>query len=130
MELSEVRRVHDRIVVAPGAPRDPESLTDLDHVLTARWAAFRAPPSGLRHARAEHGPWPLQEARLVELDGQLLTSAGLPPPDREPIIQWSPGVEVRFGRPSRICPPLSRRRSSVWCPRWPRTALTRRNLHV
>ena len=96
------RGASTRIVVEPGAPRDPDSLTDLDHFLTARWAAFSAPHSGLRHARAAHEPWPLREARLVELDDHLLTAAGLPSPEGEPIVQWSPGVAVRFGWPSRV----------------------------
>lgn len=93
------RGASTRIVIEPGDSRDPATLTDLDHFLTARWAAFSAPPSGLRHARVAHEPWPLQDARVVELDDHLLTAVGLPPPTGEPIVQSSPGVEVRFGWP-------------------------------
>jgi len=96
------RGASTRIVVEPGERRPAASLTDLDHFLTARWAAFSAPPSGLRHARAAHEPWPIHDARVVELDDHLLEAAGLPPPEGEPITQWSPGVEVRFGWPTRV----------------------------
>ena len=37
----------------------PTSCTELDHFLTARWALFSAPRSGLHHALAVHEPWPL-----------------------------------------------------------------------
>lgn len=99
------RGASTRITVEPGERRPAAALSDLDHFLTARWAAFSAPRSGLRHARAAHDPWPIHDARLVELDDHLLTAAGLPPPAGEPIAQWSPGVEVRFGWPQRVAEP-------------------------
>ena len=96
------RGASTRIIIEPGEARDPATLTDLDHFLTARWAAYSAPRSGLRHARAAHQPWPLREARVVELDDHLLEAVGLPRPTGEPIVQWSPGVEVRFGWPEPV----------------------------
>ncbi len=96
------RGASTRIVVAPGEPRPTATLSELDHFLTARWAVFSAPRSGLRRARAAHDPWPLQDAEVVELDDHLLTAAGLPPPSGAPIAHWSPGVEVRFGWPARV----------------------------
>jgi uncharacterized protein YqjF (DUF2071 family) len=32
-------------------------------------------------------------------DGHLVTAAGLPPPGGEPLVHYSPGVDVRIGRP-------------------------------
>lgn len=77
-------------------------LTELDHFLTARWALFSAPVTGLRHARAFHEPWPLHRATVVQCDDQLIEAAGLPAPAEAPIAHWSPSVTVRIGWPSRI----------------------------
>jgi uncharacterized protein YqjF (DUF2071 family) len=29
----------------------------------------------------------------------MLTDAGLPPPEGQPLVHWSPGVDVRMGAP-------------------------------
>ena len=76
-------------------------LTELDHFLTARWALFSAPRSGLHHARAFHDPWPLHRGVVRHLDDQLVEAAGLPRPVGEPLVHWSPSVEVRIGWPER-----------------------------
>ena len=77
-------------------------LTELDHFLTARWALFSAPRSGLRHARAAHDPWPLHRGRVVSLRDELVVAAGLPEPAGEPLVHHSPSVEVRIGWPTRV----------------------------
>ena len=89
-------------MVDVGDPFSPHDLVELDHFLTARWSLFSAPRSGLRHALAEHEPWPLHRARVVTWHDELVTAAGLPRPDGEPIAHYSPTVEVRIGWPSRI----------------------------
>lgn len=76
-------------------------LSELDHYLTARWALHSAPRSGLRHARAFHEPWPLYRAEVRRLDDQLIAAAGLPQPTDDPIVHWSPSVEVRIGWPQQ-----------------------------
>jgi uncharacterized protein len=35
------------------------------------------------------------------LDDHLLTAAGLPAPEGEPLVHYSPGVDVTIGRPER-----------------------------
>jgi uncharacterized protein len=35
------------------------------------------------------------------VDDQLLTATGLPAPDGEPLVHYSPGVDVAIGRPER-----------------------------
>ena len=89
-------------VIEIGDPFRPEELTELDHFLTARWALFSAPRSGLRHALAVHEPWPLHRARVVDLHDELVAAAGLPQPTGEPLVHYSPTVAVRIGWPSRI----------------------------
>lgn len=77
-------------------------LRELDHFLTARWALFSAPRSGLHYARAFHHPWPLHRCHLVHLRDDLVTAAGLPPPVGQPLVHYSPSVEVRIGWPSPV----------------------------
>ena len=89
-------------IVDIGRPYESGELASLDHFLTARWALFSAPPSGLRHARAFHDAWPLHRAALVHLDDSLVAAAGLPCPRGEPLVHYAPSVEVRIGWPSRV----------------------------
>jgi uncharacterized protein len=85
-----------------GEPFASEELTELDHYLTARWALFSAPRSGLHQARAFHDPWPLHRARLVELGDTLVTAAGLPNPEGVPLVHYAPSVRVRIGWPTSV----------------------------
>jgi uncharacterized protein YqjF (DUF2071 family) len=50
-------------------------------------------------ARAEHQPWPLHRADAVTVDDALVTAAGLAAPQGTPLVHYSPGVDVRIGRP-------------------------------
>lgn len=93
------RGARSRAHIAIGDRFQPHELTPLDHFLTARWALFSAPRSGLHHARAFHAPWPLQRATVLELDDELVRSAGLPEPRGLPLVHYSPSVEVRIGWP-------------------------------
>jgi hypothetical protein len=65
--------------------------------------------SGARHsgarqrlARACHLPWPLHQAEARGVDDGLVTAAGLPPPQGQPLVLYSPGVDVRIGRPEPL----------------------------
>ena len=81
---------------------DASELTELDHFLTARWALYSSPWTGLHHARAQHDRWPLYRARLTHVHDELLLAAGLPEPRGEPLVHYSPSVEVRIGWPRRL----------------------------
>ena len=71
--------------------------------LTARWGLISATRTGrLRYAPVDHPPWELRQADLLHLDDHLVAAAGLPHPDRPPLVMWSPGVDVRVGRPIRL----------------------------
>jgi uncharacterized protein YqjF (DUF2071 family) len=91
-----------RAVIEIGERFEPGELTERDHFLTARWGLFSAPRSGLHHARAFHDPWPLHRGRALELHDELVVAAGLPAPVDEPIVHWSPSVEVRIGWPGKL----------------------------
>lgn len=96
------RGARSTVVVAVGDPFRPAELTELDHFLTARWALFSAPRSGLRHALAAHDPWPLCRAEAIEVDDELVAAAGLPRPDEAPLLHHSASVEVRIGWPTKV----------------------------
>jgi uncharacterized protein YqjF (DUF2071 family) len=84
-----------------GDPYEPSELRDLDHLLTAKWILFSASGSRRRFARAWHAPWPLHHAKALECHDELVEAAGLPTPHGDPLVHYSPGVEVRIGRPER-----------------------------
>lgn len=90
-----------RVAISRGEAFDAEELTGLDHFLTARWVVFSRWGERYMFARAEHPPWPLHRGEVLELDDQLVTAAGLPAPLGQPLVHYSPGVDVRIGPPER-----------------------------
>jgi uncharacterized protein len=93
------RTVTSQVRVRAGARYEPAALTDRDHFLTARWMLFSVLAGRLFFARAQHPPWPLHRADAVTVDDSLITAAGLPAPHGPPLMHYSPGVDVRIGRP-------------------------------
>jgi uncharacterized protein YqjF (DUF2071 family) len=74
----------------------------LDHWLTGRWRAYSGVAGQLVTVPVQHQPWPLWDASLVNLEQPLLTAAGLPEPEDAPLLQYSPGVDVRLGTPHPV----------------------------
>lgn len=75
--------------------------TPLEHFLTARWALHSSFFGRTLHLPNAHPRWPLHRAELLECDEDLVTAGGLPAPGGAPVsVLYSPGVPVRFGRPS------------------------------
>src|SRR5215212_6452127 len=87
---------HD-ISVRPGDPC--ASPSELDHWLTGRWRAYSTIAGRLTKVPVQHQPWPLWDAEVVELEQTLLGAAGLPEPAGDPLVHYSPGVDVRLGVP-------------------------------
>jgi uncharacterized protein YqjF (DUF2071 family) len=56
----------------------------------------------------DHEPWSLHSATLLDLDDDLVQSAGLPRPEGDPILLYSPGVSTTVYSLERIRPPISR----------------------
>lgn len=84
-----------RIVIRPGDPiPDPD---EREVFLTARWRLY-AYRRRLLAADVEHPRWPLQRARVQQLDETLLRAAGLPDPVGEPLAHYSPGTAVLTDR--------------------------------
>ncbi len=72
---------------------------ELSLFLTARWGLFSRFHGGrTAWAPVDHGPWPLHRAELLDLHDDLVEVAGLRV-EGPPHVLWSPGVDVRIGRP-------------------------------
>ncbi|MCB0962540.1 MAG: DUF2071 domain-containing protein, partial [Acidimicrobiales bacterium] len=69
--------------------------------LSARWALGTRFGRRLMWADVDHPPWPLHRAEVLDWDETLIAAAGLPAPEGEPHVLWSPGVEVRIALPHR-----------------------------
>jgi uncharacterized protein len=95
------RSAASRVQISVGARFRADELDRRDHFLTARWILFSSSGTWHRLARAYHQPWPLYRAQVQAVDDQLIVAAGLPRPDGEPLAHYSPGVDVRIGRPER-----------------------------
>ena len=91
------------ITVEVGDPLGRGELGEFDHYLTARWQLYTTLGPVLARSTVEHEPWPLHRAVVRELESNLLTAAGLPAPEGEPLVHWSPGVHTRISalRPLR-----------------------------
>jgi len=92
--VSEVR-------IRIGEPYEPAGLGDRDHFLTARWRLYSVFAGRQLSARAEHQPWPLYRAEALAVTDGLIPAAGLPAPAGDPLVHYSPGVDVRIGLPER-----------------------------
>lgn len=71
----------------------------LEAFLSARWALGSTFLGRRLWAEVDHPSWMLHRADLLHLDQSVISAAGLPAPIGEPVVLWSPGVEVRIGRP-------------------------------
>lgn len=96
------RGAQTKVVVAVGrrVVRD-DARADF---LTARFGLHTTRLGRTLYLPNTHTAWPLVEARLVELDDELLAAAGLPglaarPPDS---VLFSSGVRTQFGSPRLV----------------------------
>ena len=90
-----------RIRVVVGDPIPAGQVSELEHFLTARWMLFSVIGGRRTAARVCHLRWPLYRATAPLVDDQLIAAAGLPQPEGEPLVHYSPGVDVAIGRPER-----------------------------
>jgi len=80
-----------------------EDQTELDVFLTARWGLHGTLLGRTVWHPNWHLPWQLHEARLVELQDDLVAAAGIEVkgmPDVD--VRWSGGVQTVFGPPQPI----------------------------
>jgi uncharacterized protein len=85
-----------QITVEVGPALRPDELGEFDHYLTARWQLYTTLGPLLARSTVEHEPWPLHRAVVRELETDLVAAAGLPAPEGDPVVHWSPGVHTRI----------------------------------
>ena len=78
--------------------------TALERFLTARFGLHTRALGRTWWVPNSHGPWPLRRARLIDVDDELVTAAGLPDltasaPDS---VLFSEGVRTVFGLPHSL----------------------------
>jgi uncharacterized protein len=86
-----------RVTVQPGAAIAPTNASEFDHYLTARFALWSRKLGVLTYTAVEHPPWALHNGLLRHLDDRLVTATGLSAPSGDPVVHYSPGVQVRIG---------------------------------
>lgn len=92
----------NRLAVEVGPSIGSGTAGGIEPFVTARWALASTFLGRTLWADVEHEPWPLHRAELLDWDDSLLPAAGLPDATGDPVVLWSPGVEVRIGRPRRL----------------------------
>src|SRR5204863_9644329 len=90
------------IRVEPGRRIGGALVTPLQDFLVSRFRLYTPTSGRLVRVDAEHPPWPLRAATVVELEQDVLQADGLPPPQGPPHALYSEGVEVRIGLPRRV----------------------------
>ena len=88
-----------RIVVARDAPIQ---ASEQELFLTARFRLYTKMAGSLASAQVEHPPWPLESASAVEMEQNVIENSGVPVPNGQPLVHFSPGVRVRVGRPTSV----------------------------
>jgi uncharacterized protein len=76
--------------------------TPLETWLTARWGAHTRKAGRTWWIPNDHEPWPLHAADIVDLEDDLLAASGVVPAGDRLRALFSPGVHVRFGRPTPV----------------------------
>jgi len=99
-----------RVVTEIGDPLEPDPLVAS---LTGRWSAFSHHLGALLRVPVEHEAWPLHDARVSRVTTDLFRKSGIPDPRGEPLVHWSPRVDVRIG-PPRLRPTWPRARRDGW----------------
>jgi uncharacterized protein YqjF (DUF2071 family) len=89
---------HD-VEISVAAAMPAGDLREFDHYLTARFTLWHRDRGRLIGTDVEHDPWPWRRAHLLRYRQDLLRATGLPDPAGEPIVHFSPGVDVRIGPP-------------------------------
>jgi hypothetical protein len=82
------------IAVEEGAGMQPG---ELDHFLTARFRLYAASRSRIAFAPVQHAPWPLQHARVLRLEEDLVENSGVPRPQGEPLVHFSRELKIKAG---------------------------------
>ncbi len=84
-----------RITVEPGERIQSDPF---DNFLTARFRLYTSIGKQIAFADVEHPSWPLQRARVLHLDQNLIQNSGVIRAVGEPAVHFSRSLDVRIGR--------------------------------
>jgi len=87
------------ITIQNGSPIRP---SELERFLTARFRLYTILVGRLAFAQVQHAPWPLESAKVLRLEQNVIEHSGLPIAIGQPFVHFSPGVYVRIGRPTFV----------------------------
>lgn len=90
------------LTVQIGDPIPESQRSALDDWLTGRWRAFTGKGQVRACVNVEHEPWPLHTAAITHCSGGLVAATGVPAPAGEPLVHFSPRVDVRLDRPRGV----------------------------
>lgn len=93
------RGLRSRVGIEVGAAVEP---TPLEVWLTARWGAHTRKAGRTWWVPNEHVPFPLFEAKILELQDDLVAAGGVTTTGEPLRALHSPGVWARFGRPTML----------------------------
>ncbi len=96
--LLAARPAHADIEIEIGEPFSSLELTPRDHFLTALFRLYSCFGDKLGYVQVEHPPWPLFHASVVKLEQNLIAANALPDPSGEPLVHYSPGVDVKVSQ--------------------------------
>ncbi|NIP99014.1 MAG: DUF2071 domain-containing protein [Nitrospinaceae bacterium] len=87
----------------PGAEKPPPNGESRDHWLLERYRLFAANPKGrLFSCEIQHAPWSVHQVEAVVETNTLAEPLGLSIPETEPMLHYSPGLELIAGWPVKI----------------------------
>lgn len=72
---------------------------DLENFLTARFRLYTEVRGKVAFAQIEHLPWPLQRARLLRLEEDLVENSGVPRPVGEPLVHFARELKIKAEAP-------------------------------
>lgn len=93
------RGLRSRVCIEIGDAVQP---TPLEVWLTARWGAHTRKVGRTWWVPNEHVPFPLHEAKILDLDDDLVAASGVTPTGEALRALHSPGVWASFGRPTML----------------------------
>lgn len=88
---------------ADGTDTDDPAPRSLEAFLVSRYRFYVADGSGrIYYADIDHDPWPLQEGNADIRTNDLFGANGFERPSGDPLVHYSPGIDVTAGRLRRL----------------------------
>lgn len=92
-----------RLSWSPHGPERQAAPSSREFFLLERYVLYAGgADGGLHRGRVHHPAYPIQDASVESLEESLLAAAGIPRPDRPPLVHSSPGVDVEIYAAERL----------------------------